>query len=249
MAARAARHRRIAVAVQDSEANLAHVYRRAAALALRSQGLDPDMVLSVEPSEAGGLALARRLLEVPDRPTALMSCCESMLPGLYGGLRQAGLRPGADLSVTGFRDHPGPRHLVPPLAHVRLDLASLGAAVAEATVGTLDPQRGVDAADRRRLWPPELLEAGSIAAARTRPGVELAALGRLHEHEGSPVVAEVRVPGPVGLMACLVSRSTLIPLTHRRRALRWGWCPRWVRRRRPDRGAPSGARTFVALAA
>jgi DNA-binding LacI/PurR family transcriptional regulator len=157
-------HRRIAVAVPEGDANLSHVYRQAASRALERHGLPEDLELMVEvPSgEQGGLEAAQRLLLVPDRPTAVMTCCEPMILGLYAALAREGRRPGRDLSVIGFRNNPQLRYLDPPPSCFSLALDALGTTVADTIVDVVEAGRLHKPVSSRLIWPMDFLGTASI---------------------------------------------------------------------------------------
>jgi DNA-binding LacI/PurR family transcriptional regulator len=123
-------HRNICVVIPRGDANLAHIYLRAAVEALETRGL-PVRVLEVPHTEAGGVEAARRLATLADRPSAVMTCSEPALQGLYLGLAEARLQPGRDLSIIGFRDNPQLRYLSPPPSCFVLDFEPLGIVVAK----------------------------------------------------------------------------------------------------------------------
>ncbi len=157
-------HRRIAVVLPDSDANLVSIYKRTAVAVLRERGLasGPEILMTGQPSEDGGMEVARRLLALHDRPTAIMTCSEPMIQGLYAGLTRTGLRPGRDLSIIGFRDNPQLRYLSPPPSCFLLDFAPLGVAMAE-MISQLISQPGLGWNARPRLvWPMRFQETASI---------------------------------------------------------------------------------------
>jgi DNA-binding LacI/PurR family transcriptional regulator len=159
-------HRRIAVAIPDSEANLGYVFLDGYRAGLSRHGLafDPALAIRVEPSEQGGVALADRLVALAPRPTAVVLINELLAIGLYHRLAQAGLRPGRDLAVIGFRDNPQARFLTPALSCYRLSLTALGVALGE-TLLALMPATRETYADHggRRIWPLEYAAGSSDA--------------------------------------------------------------------------------------
>lgn len=155
-------HRRIAIAAPRRDVNLARVYIDGYRAALAAHGLpfDDALVLRASASENGGLAVAEQLLAMADRPTAVLLGQELMAIGVYSGLQAAGLTPGRDLSVIGFRQNPQLRFLSPSLACFGLDIRALGQAVGEtvrqiATAGPGDMPRG-------RIWPMTWVPADSV---------------------------------------------------------------------------------------
>ena len=156
-------HRRIAVAAAAGDANLAKVYLDGYRTALDAHGLpiDPELIIRVEPSEAGGVKAAQRLLALPDRPTALMLGYEVMALGVYAELARQGLSPGKDLSVIGLRDNHQLGFLNPKLASFQLDVGDLGRAVGQTVVALLG--RDGSAEPGNIIWPMQYLSGDSVA--------------------------------------------------------------------------------------
>ena len=127
----AAGHRRIAIALPDTEVNLGYVFLEgyADALARHGIGMDPDLVMRVDLSEEGGVALADRILALQPRPTAVLLINELLAIGLYHRLGQFGLVPGRDMAVVCFRENAQIRFLSPTLSCYRLSLKDLGDAL------------------------------------------------------------------------------------------------------------------------
>ncbi|KAB0677395.1 substrate-binding domain-containing protein [Aureimonas leprariae] len=149
-------HRRIAAAVPASEINLRYVFTEGyrAALARNAIDFDPNLVLPVELSEAGGAALADRLLALPSRPSAVLLVNELLAIGLYHRLAQLGIQPGRDIAVIGFRENPQARFLSPHLGSYRLSLADLGIALGQTLLSRIDAAREARRPEPvGRLWP------------------------------------------------------------------------------------------------
>ncbi|WP_243744730.1 LacI family DNA-binding transcriptional regulator [Streptomyces hainanensis] len=68
----------------------------------------------------------RRLMELPEPPTAVFASSDQMAMGAIEALRQFGLRVPQDVSVVGFDDLPEMRWSAPPLTTVRQPLAEMG---------------------------------------------------------------------------------------------------------------------------
>ncbi|QDY70758.1 LacI family DNA-binding transcriptional regulator [Qingshengfaniella alkalisoli] len=152
-------HRRLAVAIPESDANLGYVFRDAFLDALVENGLDPqpDLVFRVESSEQGGLDLSEQLLARDPRPTAVLLSYELMAIGLYHGLQNAGLKPGDDLAIVSLRESPQIRFLSPALPSFRLDLHGLGAELAQALLDEMQNRDVPRKTSQGMLWPFEAL--------------------------------------------------------------------------------------------
>ncbi|MGV8833286.1 MAG: substrate-binding domain-containing protein [Devosia sp.] len=162
-------HRRIAIGLPGNDVNLGFVFLDGYRAALVRHGLpfDPSLVIRAGSSEQGGYQIAHEMLALPDRPTAVVLIYEMMAIGLYRRLNEAGLRPGHDIAVVGFREGPQSRFLSPSLTCFRLSLRDLGVALGEALLASMPayadiyPQGLV-----RRIWPLELIPGDSDGPAR-----------------------------------------------------------------------------------
>jgi len=156
----AAGHSRIAVGVPSNDINLGFVYLDGYRAALKRHGLayDPALVIHAASSEQGGYQIGHELLAMPERPTATMLIYELMAIGLYRRLNEAGLRPGKDFAIIGFRESPQARFLSPTLTCFRMSLRDLGIALGESLLASMPayaeiyPQGIV-----HRIWPLELV--------------------------------------------------------------------------------------------
>ena len=162
----AAGHRRIAVGVPSNDINLGFVFLDGYKAALARHGLpfDPALVIHAQSSDQGGYQIGHELLALPDRPTAVVLIYELMAIGLYRRLNEAGMRPGRDIAVIGFRESPQSRFLSPTLTCFRMSLRDLGMALGESLLASMPayaetyPQGIV-----HRIWPMELVPGESDA--------------------------------------------------------------------------------------
>jgi DNA-binding LacI/PurR family transcriptional regulator len=88
----------------------------------------------------------RRLLDRPDRPTAIVADDDILAAGAYLAARERGLSVPGDLSIVGFDDLDVARLLDPPLTTIAADAEALGAAAFSALLvalegGTPEPER------------------------------------------------------------------------------------------------------------
>ena len=60
-----------------------------------------------------------RLINLPDRPTAVFMFNDNMAFGVYRGILDCGLRIPDDVSVMGFDDIPTAKYMAPPLTTIR----------------------------------------------------------------------------------------------------------------------------------
>lgn len=78
-------------------------------------------------TERSGYEAAKRILELPERPTAIFAFNDSMAVGALSALQEAGVRVPDEMSVGGFDDIPMARYLNPPLTSVHVPISELGA--------------------------------------------------------------------------------------------------------------------------
>lgn len=132
-------HRRIAAAIPDSDINYNSIFVDAYRRALARHGLpfDEALVIRADWSEQGGHDAASVLLELPDRPTAVLAIFELMVLGMYRRFAEAQVLPGRDIALVSFRDDPASRFLTPPVTSFQLSLHDLGVGVAEAILAQM----------------------------------------------------------------------------------------------------------------
>lgn len=126
-------HRRIGVITGPAAYMCARARLEAARAAMETAGLslDPALVRTGTFVFEDGLELGRQLLELPERPTAVLCGNDLQALGVYEAARRAGIRIPDELSVVGFDDIEVARWCGPPLTSVRQPFAGMGAAAAE----------------------------------------------------------------------------------------------------------------------
>lgn len=85
-----------------------------------------DLVVRSNFRVDGGFEAARRLLGLPDPPTAVFAFNDNMAIGVLQAARARGLRIPEDLSVVGFDDTTEAVIAAPALTTVRQPLAEMG---------------------------------------------------------------------------------------------------------------------------
>ncbi|WNI14478.1 LacI family DNA-binding transcriptional regulator [Actinacidiphila sp. ITFR-21] len=86
----------------------------------------PELLRSIEPTSEWGYVAACELLDLPDRPTALVAFNDKAAVGALRSAYERGLRIPEDLSITGFDDTYLSRSTVPRLTTVRQPLEEMG---------------------------------------------------------------------------------------------------------------------------
>jgi DNA-binding LacI/PurR family transcriptional regulator len=153
-------HRRIAVALPDNETNLGYVFLNSYRRALRRHAIpfDRNIVLRGRSSELGGYQIGSQLVELKERPTAILLVYELLAMGLYRRLNEAGLAPGRDIAVIGFREGPQARFLSPTLTCFRMSLHDLGVTLGESLLAALPAFReAYPLGTVHKVWPLHLV--------------------------------------------------------------------------------------------
>lgn len=99
-----------------------------------------------------------------DRPTAIVAINDMCALGVCAGVRDLGLRVGADVSVVGFDDIVLADLAAPPLTTVRQPLAEMAASAFEHLRARIEGVTGPDEAGRSVLLRPELVVRASTVA-------------------------------------------------------------------------------------
>jgi DNA-binding LacI/PurR family transcriptional regulator len=162
-------HRRIAVGMPSNDINLGFVFLDGVRSALKRHKIryDPALVIRAASTEQGGYQIAHEVLAMKDRPTAIVLIYELMAIGVYRRLNEAGIVPGRDMAVIGFRESPLARFLSPALTCFRMSLRDLGIGLGESLLAAMPayshiyPQGIVN-----KLWPMELVAGESDAVKR-----------------------------------------------------------------------------------
>jgi len=122
-------HRRIAHAAGPgsfdcSQARLAGHLSALAGAGLRAD--DDELVVSSPFTYAGGRASGARLLDLPDRPTAIFAAGDEIALGILEEARRRGIRVPEDLSIVGFDDTYLASRSAPPLTTMAQPLMEMG---------------------------------------------------------------------------------------------------------------------------
>ena len=99
-------------------------YRQA--LAEKGVPFVPEYAIEKEPTLVAGLEAMIRLLELPERPTAVFAASDVLAMGALAGARRRGLRVPQDISITGFDDIDFASFCDPPLTTIRVPAFEMG---------------------------------------------------------------------------------------------------------------------------
>lgn len=115
---------------------------------------DPALVVEGDFTQPTGFRQGQTLLQLEDRPTAIVASNDLTAFGAMDAAKAAGLQVGQDLSVIGFDDIPMASQVYPPLTTVRQPMADMGADAFELLVALIE---GRSVLNLRRELPTELI--------------------------------------------------------------------------------------------
>jgi LacI family transcriptional regulator len=131
-------HRRIAIITgepwMEAASDRLKGYRKA--LAAADIAFDPALVVEGDWSASAGFEATRKLLALPQRPTAIFCQNDRMAIGCFEALKEGGLLIPEDISVIGYDDEEISRHLHPQLTTVLLPQRAMGVWAIEALMKT-----------------------------------------------------------------------------------------------------------------
>src|SRR5262249_5490626 len=130
--------------------------RRGYETALKAAGisLDPELVIEGGMTEEGGNRVARRLLALPDPPTAILCGHDFAAMGAARAVYEIGKRPGQDGGIMGGDDHPMGQFFDPPLTTFHAPIPKVGARLAEMLMSVMQGQKSETL---QEVWRPELV--------------------------------------------------------------------------------------------
>jgi DNA-binding LacI/PurR family transcriptional regulator len=132
--------------------------------ALHAAGIEPTVTQEDPTNVSAEHDAAQVLLDLPDRPTAILCFSDVIAYGVVQAALARGLAVPGDLSVVGFDDSPLAKRMRPALTTVRQDVAAKGHAAAAALTAAIAAWRnGTAARTRRVLLPTELIVRDSTA--------------------------------------------------------------------------------------
>jgi DNA-binding LacI/PurR family transcriptional regulator len=103
----------------------------------------------------------RKVLESPERPTAVFAAADQVAIGALRAVAEAGLEVPGDISVVGFDDIPAARFSAPPLTTIRQPLAEIACRAFELLLTLLD--KNGEAGSSQVVLQPQLVTRGSTA--------------------------------------------------------------------------------------
>lgn len=137
-------HRRIGVVSDSPEITSSAERIQGYRQALRAAGIapEPGLISIGGPTRDDGEAAALRLLDRPDRPTAVFTANNFMTVGALRAARSLGLRIPEDVALVGFDDLDWTTLVQPPVTVVRQPVADLGRVAGERLLRRLEGDAG-----------------------------------------------------------------------------------------------------------
>ena len=130
-------------------------------------GLDEALVLPGDYSFDDGFRGARRLLALPNRPTAIFGSNDEIAAGVLAAAKSLGLNVPFDLSIAGFEDSPFSRQSWPPLTTAAQATEEIARHAAQRLIAELRSDEDEAAKLKNEGFSPQLVIRGSTAPTRT----------------------------------------------------------------------------------
>ena len=134
-----------------------------AALEPRGIPYDPILIVEREYSPMEGKEAMRRLLSLPEPPTAVFAASDVLAMGALASAREQGVRVPEDVSVVGFDDIDFAAYCNPPLTTVRVPAYEMGQLAVKVLVNLI---RGRETSPQRYLLDTDLIVRGSCRELR-----------------------------------------------------------------------------------
>jgi DNA-binding LacI/PurR family transcriptional regulator len=162
----AAGHKRIALLIDETEWTTGDERQRGYldALAARKIRVDESLIVQAGWDAEEAMAAARRILSLPDRPTAVFAANNVLTEGTWRAAAALGLSVPGDVSLVGFDDAPWMSMVEPGVSTRSQDAGALGATAMRALLERIDVP---DAPVRTIVMPTRFVERGSVAPPRT----------------------------------------------------------------------------------
>ena len=141
--------------------------------ALKDYGiaLDKQLIVEGDYSFDDGFRGGRKLLAVPDRPTAVFGSNDEIAAGVIAAAKSSGLDVPFDLSVAGFEDSPFSKHSWPALTTAKQATEEIARSAALRLIAGLSAKEGEpeQPLPPNEGFSPQLVVRGSTAPLRQRP--------------------------------------------------------------------------------
>ncbi len=136
-------HRRIAfIGGEDSiEASRERLKGYKRAFATRDVPYDAALIVKGGWTISSGYKAMKKMLALPDPPTAVFCFCDRTAVGVYNAAAEAGLLIGRDLSVIGFDNEAYTADMLPPLTTMELPHADMARHAVDELVSIINHQK------------------------------------------------------------------------------------------------------------
>jgi len=121
-------HRRIAFIAPPAGLMFGRYRLRSFQQTMADNGLpvSPDLIVEGDMTQRGGAEVVDTLLNLAERPSAVIAGNDLMAIGAINRIQQRGLRVGQDIAVAGFDDIPLSGYTTPPLTTVHQPIYEIG---------------------------------------------------------------------------------------------------------------------------
>ena len=123
-------------------------------LANAGVSIPPEYDLPGDFEEPGRTENARRLLTLPNRPTAIFATNDNIALAALRVARSLGIRVPDELSLIGFDDYPLAEHATPPLTTIHHPLAQISALAVQLLIQRIE---GEPIRETAHYFPPHLI--------------------------------------------------------------------------------------------
>jgi len=144
-------HRQIAHIAAPRDLMFSRLRRKGWISAMKGAALSAALETSVDsPTEAEGYAAAKRLITATPHPTALLCATDTIAVGALSAVKEAGLRPGVDMTIVGHDGLAIGAFSDPPLTTMQIGASDVGQRLAALL---LERMRGADPRDLQVVLP------------------------------------------------------------------------------------------------
>nr|WP_281259833.1 substrate-binding domain-containing protein [Vibrio albus] len=133
-------HKRIAFLDAPIELTLSQSRKRGYQKAIEESGLELDqkLLLNGELNEADAIKMAKEILSLAKRPTAILCADDTMALGTIAACEELGYQPGVDIAIAGYGDYELSRYSKPSITTLRYDTHGVGEEMAKLMLNKLE---------------------------------------------------------------------------------------------------------------
>ncbi|MGR5297086.1 LacI family DNA-binding transcriptional regulator [Vibrio mediterranei] len=133
-------HTRIAFLDAPIELTLSQARKRGYVKAMEEAGLcaDDRLLLNGELNEEDAIKMAKEVLSLAHRPTAILCADDTMALGTIAACEELGYQPGVDIAIAGYGDYEHSRYSKPSITTLHYDTHSVGEEMAKLMLNRLE---------------------------------------------------------------------------------------------------------------